>query len=163
VRLAALEAISRSKGEPPRNLILRCLGDGDVKIRLAAARALAEQGPENAARDLLKLVKDPGFPKRTAEEQQGLYAALGATRVTGALYFLASVLQQKPSLLHKKRVAEEKLLAIAALAEYPSIPSFKLLQSVAAIPGEPEIAEAAKVAADAMRKVLSGTAPQGGA
>ena len=67
------------------------------------------------------------------------------------------MLHQK-SLFNKKKLVEDKALAIAGLSQLVSIPSFKLLQAEAENKGNPpELVAAARRGMGAVRTALFGT------
>jgi HEAT repeat protein len=157
VRLEALGVVSKSKTEGARNLIVEALEDGTAQIRMHAARLLPVMDGDRGSKDLIKLVKDPVFGKKERREQETIFAALGACNVPGAVSYLATMLNTKPGLLNKKKVMEDKLLAIAGLVHCPSVPSYKLLQTQAEEKAnDDEVVAAAKKALAAMKRQLFG-------
>jgi hypothetical protein len=131
VRLEALGIIARSKTEECRQLVADCLNDPTREIRIRAARLLPHYDEQKAYMELSRLVRTPEFEKRELKERMQIYGALGSTQQQGALALFANMLRQK-SLWGKRKLVDDKLLAIAGLSELASIPSFKLLQAEAA-------------------------------
>lgn len=161
VRLEALAVIALGKTEGNRALILQALKDAHPEVRVHAARALVKFNPERGFADLEKLVLDREFRKRPLDEREALFAALGGSQQPGVLTLCAQFLQRKGRLFKRRRATEDKLVAIAALSECPSIATYKLLQAESAYPSNaPEVATAARRAMGRVRKELFGDAPQ---
>ena len=132
VRLATLGVITRSKTEGARKLVVEALSDDAPQVRVGAARSLARYDREKAVAELLRVIKSPAFEKRDQKEQIAVYAALGGTDSPGAIAYLQQVIDQKATLLRKRKVNEEKLLAVHGLGQSTSLVAFKLLQQVEA-------------------------------
>ena len=157
VRLEALAVIGKGRTESNRALLVIALGDGHPQMRAAAARALVRFDPERGFQDLQRLIKAPDFAKRDEAERHALYGALGSSEQPAAISLFAQLLQQKHGLFQKKKVAEDKLLAIAGLGECASIASYKLLQAESDNEGnEPEVLTAARKAMFKVKKQLFG-------
>ncbi|MHB8418855.1 MAG: HEAT repeat domain-containing protein [Myxococcales bacterium] len=157
VRLEALAVIGKGRTEANRSLLLAALQDRYPQMRIAAARALVHFDPERGFQDLQRTIKSPDFDKRDEDEQRAFYASLGASQQPGALALFQGLLQQKGGFLKKKKVAEDKLLAIAGLSEHPSIAAYKLLQGESENKGnEPEVLLAARKAMFQIKKQLFG-------
>ncbi len=162
VRLEALAVIGKGRTEANRSLLVTALSDGHPQMRTAAARALVRFDPERGFQELQRLVKSPDFSKRSEEERHALYGALGASEQPGAIAIFAQLLQQKGGLFQKKKVVEDKLLAIAGLAECASIASYKLLQAESADEGnDPHVLTAARKAMFQIKKQLFGDQKEG--
>lgn len=165
VRLEVLNVISRSKTGEGRKILVDALSDPNQQLRLLALKLLPEMDREKAYVDIVRLIKDPGFEKRTAEERAAIYVALGATGTVGALSMLISITQQKSNLLNRSKVLNDKLLAVAGLGGACSIQSYKALQSILEDKAQPqEVLMAARKAMYATKKVLfgEGAAPEAG-
>jgi hypothetical protein len=130
VRLAVLSIITKSRTEGARKLVVEALNDDAPQVRVGAARALAKYDREKAVAEILRVVKSPEFEKREQKEQIAIYAALGATDAAQALQFFQGIVEQKATLLRKKKINEEKLLAVHGLGNSTSLVAFKLLQFV---------------------------------
>jgi hypothetical protein len=103
------------------------------------------------------VVHEAAFEKRSPEEKTAFYAALGATGLPGALALLSQILAARPTLLNKKKVLEDKLLAVAGIAASSSIHALKLLQGVLEDKAQPpELLVAARKALYQTRKALFG-------
>jgi hypothetical protein len=76
----------------------------------------------------MRVLKSPDWEKKEAAERGGFYAALGATNLPGALTHMQLILSQKSNLFNKKKVVEEKLLAVKGLESAQSLIAFKMLQ-----------------------------------
>jgi HEAT repeat protein len=162
VKLEVMNIIARGRTPEARRLILEALNDPTTQVRMLAARLLPDFDRDKAYMDLMRQVKEPGFEKKGLEERTAFYTALGSTALPGALSMMLQVLATKPTLLHKKKVLEDKLLAIAGLAGACSIQSYKALQSVAEDKTQPvEVVTAARKAMYQTRKTLFGeTGPE---
>jgi hypothetical protein len=159
VRLEALAVIGKGRTESNRALLIAALTDGHPQMRISAARALVRFDPERGFQDLQRLIKAPDFEKREQEERLAIYGALGASEQQGALAIFQQLLQQKGGLFNKKGVVEDKMLAIAGLAECSSIVSYKLLQVEAEnTHNDPDVLTAARKAMFKIKKQLFGDA-----
>ncbi|MCE9671462.1 HEAT repeat domain-containing protein [Myxococcus stipitatus] len=157
VKLEVIGIIGRGRTGEARRLIAEALTDPIAQVRMTAARMLPEFDRDKAFTDLMRLVRDPGFEKKSPDERMALYHAVGSTGTPAALSHMQQLLAVKPSLLNKKRVLEEKLLAINGLAGACSIQSYKMLQTVVEDRGQPvELLTAARKAMYQTRKTLFG-------
>ena len=162
--LTAADATVTSLGDE----VVRLSGpDGETYLDLAeppaaqprtlGVRLLPEFDRDKAYVDLVRLVREGSFEKKSPEERTAIYAALGATALPGALSMLLQVLAIKPTLLNKKKVIEDKLLAVAGLAGACSIPAYKALQGVVEDKSQPvEVLTAARKAMYQTKKTLFG-------
>ena len=163
VRLEALAVIGKGRTESNRALLTKALSDDHPQMRVSAARALVRFDPERGFQDLQRLMKAPDFQKREPEERTAIYGALGASEQPGALAIFQQLLQQKSGLFKKKGVVEDKLLAIAGLAECASIASYKLLQGESENEhNDAEVLTAARKAMFKIKKQLFGDAAPSG-
>ncbi|MBX5482509.1 MAG: HEAT repeat domain-containing protein [Myxococcaceae bacterium] len=157
VKLDAMHVIARGQTGEARKLIADCLHDASAQVRMLAARLLPEFDREKAYLDLVKVIKDPSFEKKSPEEKTAFYAALGSTGLPGAFSMLQSILATKPSLLNKARVLNDKLLAVSGLGAAQSIQALKLLQQVVDDKTQPtEVLVAARKAMYQTKKALFG-------
>lgn len=157
VKLEALGVIGRSRTEGARKLLTDALTDIAPQVRLGAARALVTFDREKAVPEILKVIKSPEFDKRELPERTQWYVALGSTISQGALTFLKEVIDRKASLLNRKRVAEDKLMAVAGLGAATSVVSFKILQTMEQEKGlDPELLNAVRRAMFNVKKALFG-------
>lgn len=162
VKLEVMNIISRGRTPEARRLILEALNDSATQVRMLAARLLPEFDRDKAYMDLTRHIKDPGFEKKSIEERTALFTALGSTALPGAISMMLQVLATRPTLLNKKKVLEDKLLAIAGLAGGCSIQSYKALQGVVEDKTQPvEVLTAARKAMYQTRRILFGeTGPE---
>lgn len=157
VKLEVLNIIGRGRTGEARRMIADALNDSISQVRMLAAKLLPEFDRDKAFADLVRVVRDASFEKKTPDERAALYAAIGATGTPGALSMMQQLLAAKPSLLNKKRVMDDKLLAIHGLAGACSIQAYKLLQGVVEDKGQPlEVLTAARKAMYQTRKTLFG-------
>jgi hypothetical protein len=157
VKLEVMNIIARGRTAEARKLILEALNDSATQVRMLAARLLPDFDRDKAYMDLMRQVKEPGFEKKGLEERTAFYTALGSTALPGALSMMLQVLATKPTLLHKKKVLEDKLLAVAGLAGACSIQSYKALQGVVEDKSQPiEVLNAARKAMYQTKKTLFG-------
>jgi HEAT repeat protein len=77
VKLEVMGIIARGRTGEARKMIAAMLEDDTQQVRIQAARVLPEFDREKAFLDLMKLVKDPKFEKRSAEEHEAIYSAIG--------------------------------------------------------------------------------------
>ncbi|MET0404348.1 MAG: HEAT repeat domain-containing protein, partial [Cystobacter sp.] len=111
VKLEVMNIISRGRTPEARKLILDALNDAATQVRMLAARLLPEFDRDKAYMDLVRLVRDANFDKTAFEERTAYYAALGSTALPGAISLMLQTLAVRPTLLNKKKVLEDKLLA----------------------------------------------------
>lgn len=157
LKLEAMNIIARSGTVEGRKLILEMINDALPQARMQAARLLPLFGADKAYMDLVRVVRDPSFERRSTEERTAFLVAVVSTSLPVALSLVTNMLQVKPTLLNKKRVLEDKLLAVAALQGAGSIASFKLLQGLVEDKSQPvEVLTAARRAMYQMRKSLFG-------
>ncbi len=157
MKLEVMAIIGRGRSAEARKMIVQCLEDSNAHVRMQAARVLPEFDREKAYLDLQKIVKEEKFAKKSAEEQEALFMALGSTNAAGALTYFQELLHKKASLFTKGKVLEEKLHAIHGLVGACTIQTFKLLQELADDKSQPaEVNSAAKLGIVKTRKVLFG-------
>ncbi len=157
VKLEVLNIIGRGRTGEARRMVVDALMDPISQVRMLAAKLLPEFDRDKAYADLVRVVRDASFDKKTPDERTALYAAIGSTGTPGALSMMQQLLAVKPSLLNKKRVMDDKLLAIHGLAGACSIQAYKMLQTVVEDKGQPlEVLTAARKAMYQTRKALFG-------
>jgi hypothetical protein len=157
VKLEVLNIIGRGRTGESRRIMVDALNDPISQVRMLAAKLLPEFDRDKAYSDLVRLVRDASFEKKTQDERIAVYAAIGSTGTPGALSMMQQLLAVKPTLLNKKRVLEEKLLAIHGLGGACSIQSYKMLQAVVEDRSQPvEVLTAARKAMYQTRKALFG-------
>jgi hypothetical protein len=158
LRLDAMAIIAKGRTGEARKMIIKMMDDENVQIRVQAARVLPEFDREKGFQELMRTVKDKAFEKRTPEEQEAFYAAMGSTGLPGALSFFVQLLQVKPTLFNKKQVLEDKLRAVAGLGGAATIQTAKLLQEIVDDKTQPpEVQNTAKLHLTRVKKVLFGT------
>jgi hypothetical protein len=157
MKLEVMAIIARGNTNEARKLITDMLVDPVSQVRIQAARLLPEFDRERAYAELLRIIREPAFEKKTPDERSAFYAALGSTGVPPALSLLSQMLAVKPALLNKKKVLDDKLLAIQGLLSAGTIQSYKLLQGVVEDKSQPvEVLTAARKAMYQTRKTLFG-------
>ncbi|WP_395847468.1 HEAT repeat domain-containing protein [Cystobacter fuscus] len=157
VKLEVMNIIARGRTAEARKLILDALNDPAAQVRMLAARLLPEFDRDRAYTDLVRLMREAGFDKKSLEERMAYSAALGSTALPGAISLMLQMLSVKPTLLTKKKVLEDKLLAVAGLAAACSIPGYKALQGVVEDKTQPiEVLTAARKAMYQTKKTLFG-------
>jgi hypothetical protein len=158
LKLEVMGVIARGRTGEARKLIVTMLDDESMQVRLQAARVLPEFDRDKAYVDLMKLVKDKGFEDKKAEEREGLYTALGATGMPGAVAHFSSVLQTKSGLFNKQKLLADKLLAVAGLGGACTIQTAKVLQELTEDKTQPpELISAARMHLSRVRKQLFGS------
>lgn len=159
VKLEVMNIIARGHTGEARQLIAGLLNDPISQVRMQAAKLLPELDQDKAYIDLMRIVKDSAFEKKTPDERTAFYGALGSTGVPNALTWMTQMLAVKPSLLNRKKVTDDKLLAIQGLAAACNIHSYKVLQGVLEDRSQPtEVLSAARKAMYQTRKALFGDA-----
>ena len=156
VRLEVLAILSKSKTEQCRKFVVAALTDSNAQMRIQAAKVLPNLQPEKAMQDILRVVKTPEFEKRDQKEKEAVFQALGSTNQPGALAHFQAMISQK-SLLRRTKIREDKILAISGMSAMPSIPCYKLLQTMVEDKGnDQEVLIAARKALFNVKKVLFG-------
>jgi hypothetical protein len=159
VKLEVMSTVARTRSAEARRMVAELLNDPISQVRIQAARLLPEFDPEKAYADLMRVVRLPDFEKRTAEERSAFYGAIGATGLPSALAVMTQLLAQRPSLLNRSKVLNDKLLAVQGLAGAGTIQSYKILQGVVEDKGQPvEVLTAARKAMYQTKKSLFGDA-----
>jgi hypothetical protein len=157
MKLEVIGIIARGRSAEARKMIADCLDDPNPNVRMTAARVLPEFDREKAFLDLQRIVKDEKFTKKSAEEQEAMFVALGSTNSPGALAYFQDLLHKKASLFTKSKVLEEKLHAIHGLVGACTIQTYKLLEELSNDTSQPhEVNQAAKIGVIKTRKVLFG-------
>ncbi|HLL53328.1 MAG TPA: HEAT repeat domain-containing protein [Myxococcaceae bacterium] len=166
VRLEVMSIIAKGRTGEARKLIQEALNDPHPQVRMQAARVLPEFDREKALVELVRVVRDAAtFEKKSPDERTAFYAALGSTGHPAALTLFHELLQVKPNLLNRKKVMEDKLLAVSGLAAVESVQAYKVLAGVVEDKTQPmEVLTAARKAMYQMKKALFGDAagPEGG-
>jgi HEAT repeat protein len=158
IKLEVMSIIARGRTGEARKLISAMLEDPNQPVRIQAARVLPEFDREKGFLDLMKLVKDPQFEKRSPEEHEALYAAIGSTGVNGAIAYFIQLLQVKPGLFNKEKVKQDKVLAVAGLGGACNIQTAKLLQEIVEDKTQPpEVVNHAKLHLASVCKALFGS------
>lgn len=160
VRLQVLGVLAHTRSGESRRLVVQALSDPMPQVRMTAARLLPELDQQRAFVDLTALVKDPAFEKKPAEEKVAIWSAIGSTGVADAFSLIRDRMQVKGNLLNRKRVLDDKLLAIAGLEGACSIQGFRMLKEIVEDKSQPlEVLTAARKAMYTTRKALFGDAP----
>jgi hypothetical protein len=129
VRLGVLDAVVSARGPGARAMLSQALVDPEARLRSSAARGLLQLDPVSGVQELLRVLRSPQFAKRAQEEQLELYDMIGASGEPDAEAFLArAFLQDDGGLLQRRKVAKDKLLALAGLSACGTIAVYRLLQ-----------------------------------
>ena len=157
VKLEVMNIIALGHTGEGRKFITELLMDPVSQVRMQAAKLLPEFDRERAYPELLKVVRDANFEKKTVEERTAVYAALAATGVPNALAILTQLLAVKATLLNKKKATDDKLMVIQALVTASNVQSYKVLQGVVEDKSQPiEVLTAARKAMYQTKKALFG-------
>jgi hypothetical protein len=160
VRLEVMSIIARGRSNESRKLIAQALKDENLQVRMLAARLLPEYDRDQAYLELLFHIRHRDFRKRSSDERAAFYTALGSTGIPAAVSLMQQMLAAPARLWNRRRVMDEKLLAVHGLAGVMSIQSYKALQLVADDPSQPpEVHVAARRAVAETRRALFGDAP----
>ena len=163
LRLEVMAIIARGRSGEARKMISSMMEDETMQVRIQAARVLPEFDREKAFHDLMKLVKEPLFEKRTPDEREAFYGAIGSTGMPGALTYFTELLHVKSGLFNKQKIIDDKLLAIAGLAGAGTIQTAKLLSEIAEDKSQPaEVIGCARKYSVRVRKTLFGTSGEKG-
>lgn len=157
-RLEVMTIIARGRTGEARTLIAQMLEDENMQIRVQAARVLPEFDRDKAFVDLMRLTKDKSWERKESGEREAIYAAIGSTGSPAAFTYFEQLLGQKGGLFDKKKVVEDKLMAIAGLGGAATIQASKLLQDATDEKQQPpEVVTAAKIQLARVRKALLGS------
>ncbi|MGO9831567.1 MAG: HEAT repeat domain-containing protein [Myxococcaceae bacterium] len=160
VRLEVMSIIARGRSNESRKLIAQALKDENVQVRMLAARLLPEYDRDQAYLELLFHIRHRDFRKRTSDERASFYTALGSTGIPAAVSLMQQMLAARPRLWNRRRVLDEKLLAVHGLAGVMSIQSYKALQLLSDDHSQPpEVLSTARRALAETRRALFGDAP----
>ncbi len=160
VRLEVMSIIARGRSNESRKLIAQALKDENIQVRMLAARLLPEYDRDQAYLELLFHIRHRDFRKRTADERASFYTALGSTGIPAAVSLMQQMLATRPRLWNRRRVLDEKLLAVHGLAGVMSIQSYKALQLLSEDQSQPpEVLSTARRALVETRRALFGDAP----
>jgi hypothetical protein len=160
VRLEVMNIIARGRSNESRKLIAQALRDENIQVRMLAARLLPEYDRDQAYLELLFHIRQREFRKRTPDERASFYTALGSTGIPAAVSLMQQMLAARPRLWNRRRVLDEKLLAVHGLAGVLSIQSYKALQLVTDDRSQPsEVLSTARRALAETRRALFGDAP----
>ncbi|HOX46310.1 MAG TPA: HEAT repeat domain-containing protein [Myxococcota bacterium] len=156
IRLEALQTLSASGADSVRPYVLKALGDGDMQMRVTAARMLTHFDLSTATKTLLAMVQHPDFGKKEPNEQTAFFAALASTNTQEAMEYFVGELRAT-SVISRKKLAEHKRLMVNGLALSGSIAAYKLLKSeLEAGIKEEDVAQAAERACAKLRDKLLG-------
>jgi hypothetical protein len=155
MRLEVMQLMARSGSAEGRLLLVSLLNDDAPQVRMQAARLLPQMGAEPAYADLLRVIQGASFEKRSFEEKTAIFGGLGATGSPSALARFSEMLEARGNLLNRRRVLEDKLLAVQGLVGARSIQAYQSLQIIAEDPSQPnEVQSAARRGAAWVRKAL---------
>ena len=163
VKLEVMAIIAQGRTAEARKTISELIDDSNIQVRMVAVKLLPEFDREKAYVELIKIATDEDFEKKDPRERAAVYSALGSTGVPNALTHLSEILSTKPGLFDRKKVLDDKLLAIHGLAGACSVQSYKVLQRVVEERNQPaEVLTAARKAMYQVKKALFGEneAPQ---
>jgi len=157
VKLEVMSIIAQGRTPDARKAIEEMMEDSNIQVRMVAYKLLPEFDREKAYIELMKFATDEDFQKKDPRERAAIYSALGATGVPNALMHLSEILSTKAGLLNRKKVLDDKLLAIHGLAGACSVQSYKVLQKVVEERSQPaEVLTAARKAMYQVKKALFG-------
>ncbi len=159
LRMEGLSVIGRTQDDKCFGIVLDVFQRHEVpQMRAHAARILASYPPAKARVPLLDAARAEDFELRPDGEKRAIFGALARIEDEPTREYMRAALQEKASLLHKRRVDDRKLMIISALSTAPSIPTLQLLADVAKDNKlhSKEVVEAARTAALGMRSRLLG-------
>lgn len=90
-------------------------------MRALAAQRLAEVGARNCWPNLAPLLSDEHFFERPAEERWALYLAAASSRDRQAFELMLSRIRRPRGMFSARKHIEDRILALEALATWPSI------------------------------------------
>jgi len=157
VKLEVMAIIAQGRTAEARKTIVEMMEDSNVQVRMVAIKLLPEFDREKAYLELMRIATAEDFEKKDPRERAAVYSALGSTGVANALSHLSEILDTKAGLFDRKKVLDDKLLAIHGLAGACSVQSYKVLQRVVEERNQPaEVLTAARKAMYQVKKVLFG-------
>ncbi len=114
IKLEAIEGLSRFRDKVANKIILGFIYDNDEEIRIAAANKLQWLNDQSTLDQMIRLVKDKRFHKKSENEQESVFNYLARTKTPQALETLRKALL-KSSLFSKSKYEGTQLSAVRAL------------------------------------------------
>jgi hypothetical protein len=145
LRREAVRALATIDLDPAPRLLGDFLLDPEETVRVEAARAIRPPGDPAVVGNLLKLVEDKAFAKKSAAEKEAFLAGLARSGRDEALAYLRSLLR-RTRLFGRAPAEETRLAAVEALTLAATPASAEILTEGARV--------APKTVADACRKAL---------
>jgi len=128
LRLETLAVLGKSGSDDCFEFITKVVQTHpDAQMRAQAARMLPNFAPEKGAGLLLQIVKADTFDKLTDPEKKALFSAVVQLRAPETEAFIKDIFEQKSGIFAKRRVDDNKLLAIGGVEAAPSIPGLQML------------------------------------
>lgn len=157
VKLEVMAIIAQGRTADARKTIAELMDDSNIQVRMVAIKLLPEFDREKAYLELMRVATAEDFEKKDPRERAAVYSALGSTGVPNALMHLSEILNTSAGLFNRKKVLDDKLLAIHGLAGACSVQSYKVLQRVVEERNQPaEVLTAARKAMYQVKKALFG-------
>jgi hypothetical protein len=114
VRLKAIRALGAIQDDAARRILVRLLHDPDREVRIQAASCVRLGGDPEKVRELIGLIADKSFLRKSEAEASALLLALGHCGTEEAGLALAALLKKR-SLFGKARLRAAQLGAVRAL------------------------------------------------
>jgi hypothetical protein len=127
VKLEAIHALGRTRGEMANKILLGFMKDPDEEVRIQAAMKL---NPTEGGARVQQIVREASareFQGKSLKEKEAILSFLGRTRSPEALEFLRRTLEWAP-LFASKRVQEMRLAAVAGLESMGTEEALDVLQ-----------------------------------
>jgi hypothetical protein len=114
LKLEAIHALGRARGELSDKILMGFLNDPDEDIRIEAVSRLDPMEQKSRIRHLVEEARARGFRAKSLKEKQAVFSYLGRTRSEEALEFLRKTLGKRRFWM-SRRTREIKLAAVAGL------------------------------------------------
>jgi hypothetical protein len=127
VKIEAIHALGRTRGEMANRILLGFLKDPDEEVRIQAAMKLNPTEGGSRIQQLVREASEREFLEKSLKEKEAILSFLGRTRSLEALEFLRRTLERAP-LFAPKRVVEMRLAAVVGLENMGTEEALGVLQ-----------------------------------
>ncbi|MBK7861012.1 MAG: protein kinase [Archangiaceae bacterium] len=159
IQIEMMTGRARARASEALPLLEAGMGDKTDEVRRRAIELTGELGGARGCALLQRLMREPAFEGRPAPERARFWAALLQCGADAAQADFDAVLGQKPSLLNKKKVLDQKLSLIEGLARAGTEPARALLERTLNDRGQGDEVHAAVRAALSGSRALSKEVP----
>jgi serine/threonine protein kinase len=119
------------------------LGDRALEVRLKALELLAALAEPRVAHALVPHLAPAAFGEKTEEERAAVLRALASSNEPGVAGVILKLFEEKANLLNRKRLAQQRVPWVEALARAKGKAPLEVLEALAEDGGQPEEVRAA--------------------